>query len=696
MSNGELNDLFGLFLNEESATVESVNRCLKNGADVNARDENGDTALMIAACNNENADIIRVLIENGADVNARDEDDSTALICAAKGSNPDHIVALIEHKANVHIKDKDCKTAWDYIKENKDLKGTKAYWLLNDKRFEISELEQSETTENNQSKISINHSDTTKNNAPNIDLNKQFKNVLDLLETTENNFFITGKAGTGKSTLLEYFCDNTEKSPVVVAPTGVAALNVKGETIHKFFGFDIKVSPQRVLEGVYKPWQEPEKYKPLKTLIIDEVSMVRADLFDSIDVFLRKYGNDETKPFGGVQIILFGDLYQLPPVVSSSEQEYFSTYYSTPYFFSAKVFQDMPLDTIELETIFRQNEQHFIDLLGAVRDGSVTEHHIEKINTLYSPDNQNNEFDLILTTKNKKADNINKKNLDKLSGKLYSNKAEIKGNIRHNDYPTEEILEYRINTQIMLLNNDSRKRWVNGDIGYIKSVKMDNENQEYLQVSLKKSKELVTVYPYTWHVYTFSPSSGTLEAEKDGSFTQYPFRLGWAVTIHKSQGKTVDNVLIDLGDGSFATGQTYVALSRCTSFNGVHLSRPIEKEDVLVDYAINEFFDGKPFWQSEKEPEFVNEKDNIKYENEIQEDKIENNEIMHTIKDSIENKTALKIRYKNREGIVSERLIEPMLIFPRGRGRYMLKAYCHKRSGNRVFSIDSIVSLEKQ
>lgn len=447
---------------------------------------------------------------------------------------------------------------------------------------------------------------------PKIDLNEQFSEVLRLMETTQDFLLVTGKAGTGKSTLLEYFCATTKKSPVVLAPTGVAALNVKGQTIHRFFGFNIKVTPDSVLKGLYKPWRDPDKFKMLETLVIDEVSMVRADLFDSMDVFLRKYGPDKDKPFGGVRVILFGDLYQLSPIVPKSEREFFQTYYSSPYFFSAKSFEHINLKIIELETIFRQKEQNFIDLLGAVRDGTVTDHHIEQLNARYYDSCDNMDFDLILTTINDKANAINRQKLEDLSGDWYSNQAKIEGNVRQSDYPTEEILDYRVGTQIMLLNNDSQGRWVNGTIGHIKAVKKDQENKEYLDVLLKDSGKMVPVYPHTWDVYTFSPSSGTLKAKKDGSFTQYPFRLGWAVTIHKSQGQTVNNLLIDLGKGSFATGQTYVALSRCTSFAGVHLSRPLTRKDVLVDDSIKAFLLGKKeFWHSQESPAFVTQKQDM-------------------------------------------------------------------------------------
>lgn len=421
-----------------------------------------------------------------------------------------------------------------------------------------------------------------------LDLNPQFKQALSLMEETSQSLFITGKAGTGKSTLLNYFCNKTKKKPVVLATTGVSALNVKGQTIHRFFNFYIDVTPEKIRNKDTKP-RDPKLYRKLKTIIIDEASMLRADLLDCIDVFLRMYGPDATQPFGGLQMIFVGDLYQLPPVVKKEERHIFRTYYATPYFFSAKALESASLEVVELETVYRQKEEQFIGLLNKIRNNSAEPEDIEELNQRHLPNAetlQEEAFTINLTATNAKADEINKSHLNALGGKLYSSEAIVHGDFGKEYYPTAINLQFKVGSQIMLLNNDQEKRWVNGSIGIIEAVKHDGK---YLRVRLHDGDRLVSLLPFTWEIYKLSVKGDAIISECVGGFTQYPFRLAWAVTIHKSQGKTFDRVVIDIGQGPFNSGQIYVALSRCTSFDGIQLKVPIEKQHIRTDPRIYKF-----------------------------------------------------------------------------------------------------------
>ncbi|MDC0344768.1 AAA family ATPase [Alphaproteobacteria bacterium] len=424
-----------------------------------------------------------------------------------------------------------------------------------------------------------------------LDFNPEFELAIRLMDHTNQNLFITGKAGTGKSTLLDYFCNHTKKKPVVLAPTGVAALNVKGQTIHRFFNFYIDVTPEKIRSKDTKP-RDPKLYKKLKTIIIDEVSMLRADLLDCIDVFLRMYGPDTTQAFGGVQMVFVGDLYQLPPVVGKEERDIFRTHYATPYFFSSKALESESLEVVELEKVYRQKDEQFLSLLNKIRNNSVEPEDIEELNQRHLPDvdsHQEEAFTISLTTTNANADEINETHLKALTGKLYSQKAVIKGDFGKEYYPTATTLQFKVGSQIMLLNNDQKKRWVNGSIGIIEEVTRDEDGEEYLRVRLHDNDRLISVSPFIWEVYKFSVEDGAIVSEPAGKFTQYPFRLAWAVTIHKSQGKTFNRVVIDIGRGTFASGQTYVGLSRCTSFEGVYLKVPIKKQDIRTDPRIYKF-----------------------------------------------------------------------------------------------------------
>lgn len=424
-----------------------------------------------------------------------------------------------------------------------------------------------------------------------IDLNDRFKLALDLMANTNQHLFITGKAGTGKSTLLQYFCNNSSHQPVVLAPTGVAALNVKGQTIHRFFNFYIDVTPAKIINNRQKP-RNAKLYRQLKTIIIDEVSMLRADLLDCIDVFLRRHGPDSSLPFGGVQLILIGDLYQLPPVVGRQERDFFCNTYASPYFFSAKVMAATTLRVVELEKVYRQKDKQFVALLNKIRTNLVSQDDIDELNQRYTADFATvaaDQLTISLTATKSRAAAINDRQLQAIDGQLYSSQAIVSGDFAKEYYPTAAELQFKIDAQIMLLNNDHKKRWVNGSMATITAVGCGENNEQYLRVRLRGDNRQVTVEPFLWELYNFKVADGAIVSEPAGSFSQYPFRLAWAITIHKSQGKTFDRVIIDIGNGSFAAGQTYVALSRCRSFSGIKLKVPIRKSDIRIDRRIYQF-----------------------------------------------------------------------------------------------------------
>jgi ATP-dependent exoDNAse (exonuclease V) alpha subunit len=423
-----------------------------------------------------------------------------------------------------------------------------------------------------------------------LELNAEFRYILDEIEKTNKHLFITGKAGTGKSTLLQLFKNTTRKKTVVVAPTGIAALNVGGQTIHSFFGF----GPRLMQKHEIKRRFNKKLYENIEVLIIDEISMVRADIMDNMDYFLR-LNRDNSKPFGGVQVVLFGDLFQLPPVVSSPEEQlYFQTYYKGPYFFYAKVFDNeaFKLDLIELRKIYRQEERHFIRLLETVRTNRMDYEDLEDLNLRYDPKFESGDNYITLTTRNMIADQINERALKQIESPTYLFQARIEGDFDPRNFPTETMLQLKLGAQVMFIKNDAEKRYVNGSVGRI--VKLDDEN---IHVELEEKNggtKVVEVTQASWEMLRYKASEtdiSQLVAETIGSFKQYPLKMAWAITIHKSQGKTFDKVIIDLGKGAFESGQTYVALSRCRSLGGIVLRQKIRPQDVMTDERIVEYYE---------------------------------------------------------------------------------------------------------
>ena len=416
-------------------------------------------------------------------------------------------------------------------------------------------------------------------------LSSQFRDVLDEIEHSDDSYFISGRAGTGKSTLLQLFRKTSKKKTITLAPTGVAALHVRGQTIHSFFGFP----PRLINSEEIKKHKKPKWFKSIEAIIIDEISMVRADLLDNIDRSLRLNREDD-RLFGGVQVIFFGDLFQLPPVVSSPfEQNYFQTTYSSPYFFSAHAFNNgFNLKHIKLTKVYRQEETNFLSILESIRSYEVDDEVLEVLNSRFVDIPKQGSY-ITLTAINQSAKQINERKLTGLPGKTKQYSATIRGEFNPGMYPTDQVLNLKEGAQVMFIRNDPLRKFVNGTIGYIKKL---TDKQISVVIEGDSKEEEIEVDQFEWEILKYRPGDGTREirSEVSGSFKQYPLKLAWAITIHKSQGKTFDRVIIDLGRGAFEHGQTYVALSRCRTLNGIILSRPVRYQDILVDERIVDFY----------------------------------------------------------------------------------------------------------
>ncbi len=420
------------------------------------------------------------------------------------------------------------------------------------------------------------------------EFNGFFTRAIDIMENSRSNVFITGRAGTGKSTLLNHFKGISKKRLAVIAPTGVAAVNVGGQTIHSFFGFKPNITLEKVRVS-----KNRKMYEALDALIIDEISMVRADLMDCIDKFLQINRGKIGTPFGGVQMILFGDLYQLPPIVSGEEKGIFSSLYKSPYFFDSNVFQNLELEVIELNEVFRQKDKGFVEMLDGVRHNRVSDEHLEKLNGRVNPsfEPKENEFFIRLCTLNKMADEINARELEKIKAYLYCFRGATEGDFSAEYLPCEQELKLKIGAQVMFLNNDPAKKWVNGTIGKVMGFRKEGDN--FAVVVELENRQIVEASPHTWKLFRpkYDPLKNALAYDSIGAFTQYPLRLAWGITIHKSQGKTFEKAIIDFGYGTFAPGQAYVALSRCTTLEGMVLKKPMQRGYIMADEKIGKFME---------------------------------------------------------------------------------------------------------
>jgi len=426
----------------------------------------------------------------------------------------------------------------------------------------------------------------------------EFQNALALIRFTHQSLFLTGKAGTGKSTFLRYVCREVKKKHVILAPTGIAAINAGGSTLHSFFKLPFHPLLPDDPRFSYRKLREFLKYKKsqikllneVELIVIDEISMVRADIIDFIDRILRVYCHNMREPFGGKQLLFIGDVYQLEPVIKNDERDILSHFYPNPYFFSARVFQEMNLVSIELKKVFRQKDAGFIAALDHIRCNQITELELKLLNTRYENEERQGkegELNIVLATRRDNVDYINQTELEKLPGDIITARGTIQGDFPESSLPTLLNLEIKTGAQIIFVKNDPDKRWVNGTLGIISQI---DQEEEILRVITEDGNE-VLVMPERWSNvrYTYNDKEKKIEEEELGTFTQFPIRLAWAITIHKSQGLTFNNVTIDFTGGTFAGGQAYVALSRCTSLDGLVLKRPITFSDVFVNPEVVKF-----------------------------------------------------------------------------------------------------------
>lgn len=422
--------------------------------------------------------------------------------------------------------------------------------------------------------------------------------LFDLIEHTNRSIFLTGKAGTGKTTFLNNLVKKTKKKHVIIAPTGIAAINAGGVTIHSMFSLPLRTfipTTERIDQNIanniadlmphFKYRKDKLKLlREVEIIIIDEVSMLRADVLDMMDFALRHIRRSPLK-FGGIQMLFIGDLYQLPPVVR--DEYLLNQYYASPFFFNAKALEDYPLITIELQKVYRQTDEKFLNILNAIRNGDVANIDFNELNTRYDPDfDPKEESYVYLCSHNRMADDINQKKLKELGHRSHYFDAEIIGDFKESQYPNEENLELKIGAQVMFIRNDTSpdKKYYNGKLAEISYI-----NGDEISVVLDGSEEEIKIIPETWEQKRYSlDSNKNIQEEVLGSFKQYPIRLAWAVTIHKSQGLTFDRLIIDAGK-SFASGQVYVALSRCRTLEGIVLKSRITPDVIYKDHRVESF-----------------------------------------------------------------------------------------------------------
>ena len=429
--------------------------------------------------------------------------------------------------------------------------------------------------------------------------NPQYQALRRMIEQTDASVFLTGRAGTGKSTFLRHIIAGTSKECVVLAPTGVAAVNVGGQTLHSFFHLplqpfvpdDTSFAPSRLRERLNLNGRNIKVFRKVELVVIDEISMVRADVLDLVDRILRTFGGDRRKPFGGKQLLLVGDVYQLEPVVTQEDKAILQRHYSNFFFFGADVFRDIAPVCIELQKVYRQTESRFVALLDKFRGGQPSQADIDAVNKRVCPceedDNASGPVPAItLAARRDAADRVNTMRLARLESEPVVGQGEVTGEFPQSSYPTSLSLTLKKGAQVMFLRNDPERRWVNGTIGTVEEA-----DSHGVEVRLPDGN-IHPVEPQTWEnvCYEFDNSTNHVSVRVKGTFTQLPLRTAWAITIHKSQGLTFDRVRLDIGaGGAFAGGQTYVALSRCKTLGGISLERPLDLKDVYINPQIVAF-----------------------------------------------------------------------------------------------------------
>lgn len=426
--------------------------------------------------------------------------------------------------------------------------------------------------------------------------NPDFVNAWSLVTNTSRSVFLTGKAGTGKSTFLRYICETTKKKYVVLAPTGIAAVNVGGMTMHSFFKMplkpllpdDVDFSPRKIRKTLKYPKDKVKIIKELELIIIDEISMVRADMIDFVDKVLRIYSGNMREPFGGKQLLLVGDVFQLEPVITGEMRPLLQRAYNQFFFFNAKAFNEIDIVSIELRKIYRQTDNRFISILDRIRVNKATKEDLSTINTRYTQGKdkeKQDDFVITLATRRDTVDVINEKHLSELNSDEYLYEGEIDGTFPLQNLPTSQNLELKKGAQVIFVKNDKDGRWINGTIGKVEYCGVND-----ITVALENG-ELHTVEPAQWEnmQYTYDEKEKRIKEVVLGTFKQFPLKLAWALTVHKSQGLTFNKVIVDFSGGAFSSGQTYVALSRCTTLEGISLCQRLSERDIIVNPAVVSF-----------------------------------------------------------------------------------------------------------